>query len=220
MPSPAAHFRKDLCRRLACLALLSFSPMLWAQTSAPAAAVPTPQTLEQADAQRERVKQMRSEAEQRYTTEQTACYKKFLVNSCLDDAKKRYTRTMIEARKLDIPAREFQRDAKRADVEAKEAQRAADLPRRESEQKEQAENYRATEATRAAARDKKRADKAVKAAEGRRKREAEQVKRQARQEKRAKKDAERAAKKAREAAKAEAKAAAEADVSRRSGPAQ
>ena len=210
MPSPATHFRKDLCRRLACFALLSFSPMLWAQTPAPAATVPTPQTLEQADAQRERVKQMRSEAEQRYTTEQTACYKKFLVSSCLDDAKKRYTKTMIESRNLDIPARDFQREAKRTDVEAKEAKRASELPVREADQKQQAENYRAEEAAKASEREQKKVAKAQKAAAGRQKTADEQARRKVRQEKREKRDAERAARKAREAAKAEKKGSAKA----------
>ena len=42
---------------------------------------------------------------------------------------------MIHARELDIPARDFQREAKRAEVEAKEAERAADIPSREAEQK-------------------------------------------------------------------------------------
>lgn len=211
MSSQETCLRSILYRALVGIASLSLSPVLWAQASTSAATVPTPQTLEQADAQRERSKAMRNEAEQRYAAEQTACYKKFLVNSCLDDAKKRYTQSILEARKLDIPAREFQREAKRTDVAAKEAQRAADLPRREAEQREQAEEYRATEAAKAAAREKKIADKSVKAAEGRRKREAEQAKRQAKQEERAKKDAKRAAKKAHEAAKAEAKAAAEAN---------
>jgi hypothetical protein len=182
--------------------LLLLSHPLGAQTTAATASPEKPKTLEQAAAQRERSTQMRNEAEKRYVTEQDACYKKFLVNSCLDDAKKRHTQSMIEARNLDIPAREFQREAHRTDVEAKEAQRAADLPAREAEQKEQAERYRADEAARAAERDKKIATKAQQAAEGRRKTAAEQAARQAKIEQRAKNDAERAAKKAQEEAKA------------------
>lgn len=187
------HFRSIL--------LLLISTPLWAQTPAMEPAPEVPQTLEQADAQRERASRMRDEADKQLATEQAACYKKFLVNDCLADAKKRHTQTMIDARKIDNPAWDFQREAKRAEVEAKEAKRAAELPQREVDQQQQAESYRADEAARAAARDQKIADKALKAEEGRQKAAAEQAKRKAKLEKRAQKDAERAAKKAKEAAK-------------------
>ena len=95
------------------------------------AAPPVPKTLEEADAQRARASEMRSQAEKTLAAEQAACYQKFLVNSCLDDAKKKYTRTSIEARELDQPARDFQRDAKRKEVEAKEQKRAADNAQRD-----------------------------------------------------------------------------------------
>ena len=116
----------------------------------PPAAVPQPTTLEEAAAQRKAADQMREAAEARFTEEQAGCYKKFLVNDCLVDAKKRRTQSMIEARNLEAPARDFEREAHRADVEAKEAQRAKEMPQRELEQKEQGEAYRAEEAARAA----------------------------------------------------------------------
>lgn len=197
------HIHSLLVRSLSVLALLA-SPALWAQTAAPE--VPVPQTLEQAAAQRARASQMVDEADKRYADEEAACYKKFLVNDCLADARKRQTDTVIESRKLDAPAREFEREAKRAEVEAKEAKRAAERPLRDADQKEQAETYRADEAAKAAEREKKIEAKALKAAEGRKKAEEEQAKRLAKQQKRAKKDAERAAKKAEEAAKAAAPA--------------
>ncbi|MBK7325620.1 Biopolymer transport protein TolA [Candidatus Propionivibrio aalborgensis] len=209
MPGQPSRIRRVLDSGLVLFALLS-SPLVWAETPAPPE-IPIPQTLEQADAQRDRAKQLRDEADRNYESEQKACYKKFLVSGCLDEAKQRHTQSMIHARELDIPARDFQREAKRAEVEAKEAERAADIPSREAEQKEQAEKYRAEEAAKAAKRAQKKADKELKAAENRQKMAAEQAKRQAKLEKRAKKDAERAAKKAQEAAKAEAKAAASAN---------
>jgi len=176
--------------------LLVISPALWAQTP-----VDVPLTLEQADAQRERAAQMTRDADQRYADEQTACYKKILVNGCLDDAKKRHTQAIIDARAVDAPARDFQREAHRADVEAKEAQRAADQPVREADQTAQAEQYRADEAVKAEERAKKIAAKEQKAVEGRQKLEAEQAKRQAKLAKRAKKDAEHAAKRKADEAK-------------------
>ena len=121
--------------------LVLVSPSLWAQTAP--ATVPIPQTLEQAEAQRQRAETLRQSAEKRHAEEQAACYRKFLVNSCLDDAKKRYTDAMIEARQLDLPAREFQREAKRQEVEAEKAAREAERPAREAEQRDKAEQYRA-----------------------------------------------------------------------------
>ena len=176
--------------------LLAVSPLLWAQTP-----VDMPQTLEQADAQRERAAQMSQDADQRYADEQAACYKKILVNGCLADAKKRHTQATIESRNLDAPARDFQREAHRAEVEAKEAQRAADNAKRETEQKAQADQYRADEAAKITERDKKIANKEQQAVEGRKKLEAQQAKRQAKLAKRAQQDAERAAKRKAEEAK-------------------
>ena len=188
------------------LATLFFCPCLWAQTPESTPNEPAaPQTLEQANALRERAKQMEKEADALYESDQTACYQKFLVNSCLDDAKKRHLQSRLEARKLDAAGRDFQRAAKRADAEAKEAKRAADLQARAAEQKAQGEAYRDEEAARAAARQEKLAKKARQAEEGRRKTAEEQAKRQAKEEKRAKKDAERAAKKAQDAEKSAAK---------------
>jgi len=187
------------------LTSLLISHSLWAQTPATNPEPEIPQTLEQAAAQRARAAQMVRDSDKVFAAEQEACYKKFLVNSCLDDAKKRHTQTAIDAQNLDAPARDFQREAKRADVEAKEAQGAADQPAREADQKAKAESYRADEAAKAADREKKIAAKAQKAEEGRQKTAAEQAKRQAKLEKRAKQDAERAAKKAEDAAKAAAK---------------
>ena len=97
----------------------------------PSPAVPQPTTLEEAAAQRKAADQMREAAEARFAEEEAACYKKFLVNDCLVDAKKRRTQSMIEARNLEAPARDFEREAHRADVEAKEAQRAKEMPQRE-----------------------------------------------------------------------------------------
>lgn len=171
------------------IALLAASPSLWAQTPAD-----VPQTLEQADAQRERAAQMVRDADQRYADEQTACYKKILVNGCLDDAKKRRTQAIVEARKVDAPARDFQREAHRAEVEAQAAQRAKDNAARQADQSAQGEQYRADEAAKADARAKKIAEKEQQAIEGRKKREAALAKHQAKLAKHAQQEAERAAK--------------------------
>ena len=205
------HIRSTPAQRailgsIVCLALSISLPS--AAQPAAGSTVSAPQTLEQANAQRLQAKQMQDSAEKNLVAEQAACYKKFLVNSCLEDAKKRHTQALIDARNIDIPARDFQREAKRAEVTAKDAERAANAPVRAAEQKEQASSYRADEAAKATDRERKKAAKAQQAAEGRQKRAAEEARRQEKQEKRAKKDAERAARKAHEEEKAAAKAAA------------
>ena len=190
--------KHDILRSLTSAAL-----MLLASTSHAATDAPVPRTLEEASAQRDRASAMRKEADARYAAEQAECYKKFLANSCLEDAKKRRTEAILEARKVDNPARDFQRDAKRSDVEAKEAKREADKPVREAEQKAQGEQYRADEAEKAAARKQKIADKAEKAAKSRQKMAEDRAKYQEKLAARAKKDAERAEKRAKKDAKAQ-----------------
>ena len=165
------------------------------------APVPLPQTLDEANAQRARAEQMRRDADARYSEEQQACYAKFLVNDCLDAAKKKRTAAMIEAREIDLPAREFQRDAKRAELDARDQKRADEAPQRAAEQEQQAEEFRATEARRAAEREQKIADKARQAEEGRKKTAEEDARRAQKLAERAKRDAELAAKRAEKAAK-------------------
>ncbi|MFT3962511.1 hypothetical protein [Propionivibrio sp.] len=184
--------------------LLAAGPPLRAQ---PADAAPVPQTLEQAAAQRQRAEAMRQDAERRYAADEAACYRKILVNDCLKEAKERYTNTIVGARRLEAPAREFERESRRGEIEAEKDRRAAERPAREAEQQERAERYRADEAAKAAAREEKRLDKERKAEENRRKSAEEQAKRQVKEEKRAQKQAAQIEKKARERAKAEQKAA-------------
>lgn len=192
--------------RVVLMVLLWMSCAAWAEPPSPP--VPVPQTLEEAGAQRERAASMRADAARRLTAEQAQCYAKFLVNDCLVAARKRYTAAIVEARRLDQPARDFEREAKRQEVEAKEAQRIADQPRRESEQQENAERFRAEQAAKASASEQKLAEKTIKAEEGRQKAAAEQAKRQAKLEKRARQDAEREARKAAKDAKEAARGAA------------
>lgn len=157
-------------------------------------AITAPQTTEQANAQRERAAAMQQAAEERLAAEQAECYKKFFVSDCLRDAKARYTETILQARDIDIPARDFLRNVQRMEVERKEAERSANISVREAEQQAQADEYRRKEQERAAKREQRRADKAAQAATYRQKAAAEARERQARQAQRARRDAERKAK--------------------------
>ena len=194
---------------LALLILSVIPPLIRAQTpeSPPRQ---EPRTLEEAAAQRARASEMRSTSDKRLKVEQGECYKKFLVSSCLEEAKERHTQAQIEARRIDIPARDFEREAKRAELAAKEEKRREDESRRAAEQKASAESFREGEAAKSAEREGKIAAKNQKAEAGRAKSAAEEKKRQERKEKRARRDADRAAKKARDSEREAAKAAAKA----------
>ena len=175
------------------LVVLLMGDMARAET--PASPLEVPQTLEEAKAQRARAESMRTAAEREYKAEENRCYGKFLVNDCLEAARKRRTAAIVEARQLEQPARDFERQARHQELEAREKQGLADQPQREAEQRERGERYRAEQAAKAAERERKLADKARQAEEGRKKTAAEQARRQAKLEKRARADAERAAKK-------------------------
>lgn len=183
--------------------LVSCAPICaWSQSNAQST-LEIPQTLEQANAQRERAAAMKQAAEDQLIADQAACYQKILVSGCLKDAQARHRAALIEARNLDVPARAVQRDAKRTDVETREAQREADKPRREAEMKDQAENFRSEEARKAAERERKIAERAEQTAKFREKSAAEAKDRQERLAQREKRDADRAANKANQEKQAE-----------------
>lgn len=202
-----AAYQHRRCISLTLLAFLTLSAFLGGSVLAKdLPALVTPQTLEQANAQRERAAAMKQAAEDQLITDKRDCYQKILVSGCIVDAEARHKAAVIEARNLDIPARAFQRDAKRADLDAKEAQREADQPKREAEMKDQAANFRSDEARRAAERERKIAERAEQSAQYREKAAADAKAREERQAQREKKDAERAANKAQQEAQAEADA--------------
>jgi hypothetical protein len=147
---------------------------------------------------------LQEEADARHKAASAACYKKFLVSGCLEDARKAHTQESRIATRMDLEGTEMERDVKRRDVAAREAQRAIDVPRREAEQKAQGEAYRAEEAQRAEERAAKVADKERQAAENRQKLAEEQAKRQEKLEAQKRKEAKAAEKrKKREAKEAE-----------------
>jgi len=187
---------KEDCMRSGQVLLFSLWVSCASWAGPPEAAPEVPQTREAAGEQRARAASMRAEAVRRHQADQDRCYTKLLVNDCLVAAKKRYTASIVEARRLDQPARDFERQAKRQEVEAKESKRAADQLQREADQQESAERHRTEEAAKASAREKKLADKARKAEEGQKKAAADQARRQAKLQKRAQQDAEREARKA------------------------
>ena len=96
----------------------------------------------QVQAMRQRADALRREAESRFTASNAACYSKFLVASCLNDAKQVRIKSIQEVRRMDLQASDIERDLNRrlrADDEYRRAQR-------EAEKREQAAHGRAERA--------------------------------------------------------------------------
>lgn len=149
------------------LSLLFVSP-LRAETAE--VSRPPPQTPEQAEAERQQAAAMRKAAEEAYSAEKAGCYQKIQVNACLEDARKRYMSVIIEARKIDVQARTFERELRRDEAEAKSARRADERSTREAAQQKRAERYRAREKAKAVEREQKQQENERKAEERRKKR--------------------------------------------------
>jgi hypothetical protein len=186
------------------LMLLASPPFYASEVEQPLSA---PQTLEHAEAQIKKAEAMRDEAQRRYAAEEIACHQKVLVGGCLEDAKERHMKAIIEARQIEIPAREIKRASRRAEVEEEKSRQAAERPAREARQQERAERYRSEAAAKTAEREQRRLDRERKAEEKQQKLAGERAERKLKADKRAKRHAEQIEKKARQRAKAEEKAA-------------
>lgn len=173
--------------------------------------------LERARVLKDEADKAQKAADAELKAENDACYKKFQVSSCLEDAKRKHTTATREAKRKAQEGGEIERDVKRRDVAARDARKAAEAPVRETKQKEQGEAYRADEAAKADQRAAKIAKKEQKAAAGRQKHAEEQVKRQKKLEAQAQKEAKAAEKRKAREAKQAAKDAAKAKAAGSSG---
>ena len=147
----------------------------------------------------------RAAAEKQLEEQTTACYKKFLVNRCRDNAHSDYVEANKLARRIQNEGKAIERQVKKEQLSAKDLQAAAEMPEREAELKVlEAETSAARQAA-AAEEEAKRTAKARKAEEGaqRKAEEAERLR---------KKQADHEAQVAQQMEKANAKAAAEADA--------
>ena len=116
---------------------------------------------------------MEQAADAKFKADQEACYKKFLVSDCLEEASNLYKKTTREANRKTLEGSELERDVKRSEVAAADAKRAAEAPRREK-QKQAAEGRkkRADDLARQQKKVQENAEKQAKAAEKRKAREA------------------------------------------------
>lgn len=71
------------------------------------------QVVAQVQAMRQRADALRREAESRFAASNAACYSKFLVASCLNDAKQVRIKSIQEVRRMDLQAGDIERDLNR-----------------------------------------------------------------------------------------------------------
>lgn len=157
--------------------------------------------MEESTRLKEQASALRQEAEARLKTQSAECYSKFFVNSCLDDAKKQRTASVVEARKLEAQAREMERDMRARDKATEAARKAAEGPVQQRQDEQEAVRNRASHDLRmeeAAQRDAERARqleegkvRAAQEAEARARRDAEKAERRSKEAERARQRAEK-----------------------------
>lgn len=101
--------------------LLCLSALAW---SGPGHAEAAPdQPAADAKALRDQAAEMRRRADATEESETAACYARFLVNACIDDAKAKRIQTITAARKLEAQARKIERAQREAAARARADER-------------------------------------------------------------------------------------------------
>lgn len=130
---------------LASLLLLSVSVLAWAADESKEAA-----------GERARIAAERARAEKTFQAEQKACYSKFSVSGCIDDAGARRSARLADLRRQEIVLNDAQRKARAADRVKELEGKQADEARKQSEAAAKGNE-------KAAARERRAEDKAAKA---------------------------------------------------------
>ena len=147
--------------------LLVAGPLAAAESQAPAElqADWDKRMIQASELQREG-SQRQAEAEKLYEQSQRDCQKKFLVNSCLGDARKVYTKSHNEARLLENEGKAIERQIKKEQLSDSDLRRAAQAPQREADLQVRETETSALRKVSADEQAVQEAEKARKAAEG------------------------------------------------------
>jgi colicin import membrane protein len=129
--------------------------------------------LEKAAALQAEGKTHQAEAERIYNEADTACFKKFLVNSCRADARKIYVAASRVGKNLENEGKAIERQVKKEQLSDKDARRAAEAPQRAADLELRRDETMAARDEAAAKEAATRTDKEKKAAEGVRRKAAE-----------------------------------------------
>jgi hypothetical protein len=90
--------------------------------------------------------QRKERAELELEAAKTACWKKFLVSACLDDARVVYRKEISLAKRQEREAKTLERNVRKYDAAEKNRQREEETARRDADYEKKAEEYRAKQA--------------------------------------------------------------------------
>lgn len=112
--------------------------------------VGVPKTLDERNAMAQQAQDLRADSQQRkedaekaHTAAKTACWKKFLVSACLDDARVAYRQSIQAAKKQDRKAQALERNVRKYDAAEHIRQRDEENAQREADNARKAADYRA-----------------------------------------------------------------------------
>ncbi len=112
----------------------------------------------QAEKMRAQAKQLRNEAEAANAAAQKTCWEKFLVSSCLEDARQALRAAAREAKRIEVEAGQLSRRIKAHERELKQQRRIDEAPQRAAESARRAEQIRLKEAAAQQKAEEKQAD--------------------------------------------------------------
>ncbi|MDO8932328.1 MAG: hypothetical protein Q7U97_08045 [Rhodocyclaceae bacterium] len=127
--------------------ILMVTAIFWAgiacaQDGAPLSDAEKQQLQERAQSLHEKADALRAEAEELVATANKACWEKFLVNRCIDNAKKERQEKLVTVRALEKEARDIERSLRKRNFAEHEAKMAAEAPQRAADAAAQAEKNR------------------------------------------------------------------------------
>lgn len=160
------HRPLSLAARLIVLLVVSFSALAADSGPSPEQEADWQQRLDRGAALQAEAKERKAEADTILETKNAECRKKFLVNSCLEDAKREHVVATREASRLENQGKAMQREVKKEQLSDKDKRRAEAAPERDAEmalRKSEVAAERQTAEEQAAA---NKAAKEKKAAEG------------------------------------------------------
>jgi len=131
--------------------------------------------LERADALLAEARQKQGVADAEFTAADRACYEKFLVNRCRDEARRAHIRASREAQRIENEGRALEREVKREQLADKDRERAGREPQRSADHEARAQQLEAAQQQAEAERAARLAGKEKKAEEGARRRAAEEA---------------------------------------------
>lgn len=162
-----------MAARLIVLLALSCSALAAGKEPGPEQQADWQQRLEQAAALQAEAKARQAAADQLFEQKSAACFKKFLVNACQQEARREQVKVTKEARRLENEGKALERAVKKEQLSEKDRRQSAAMPGRAAErQQREAEVSAESEAT-AARQAATRASKARQAEERSQQRAAE-----------------------------------------------